>query len=794
MKKIFIASFLFLLVIMLEWLRHPLPIYEGALNMKPLKKKVEVYTDSYGVPHIFADNEPDLFFVAGYIAARDRLFQLSMVRLAVRGSLSSVLGDKYLGTDIYLRTWRIHHTAKKLVQNMSPINRKIFEDFCRGINHRIKEVADDLPIEFKILGFKPEEWDPSIVAGYTRMMAHEMSGSWMPEAVFGAVGQYFGRDKVLELIPESDIDYPTIVEYPERTQEFFDQLISSEKTLRNLFGSFSADIGSNNWVLSGEKTKSGKPLLANDPHLAFTQPPRWYEIRLKGGRFNVSGVCIAGIPMPVIGQNQRVAWGFTNTMVDDLDFFIEKVNDDGSMYLEEGEWKNFTTLKEVIKIKGESDSTIVIRSTGNGPVISDIHPLYKKTKHVVSFSWTGHWITNEMDAWISLTTMENWKDFTRAVKKFGVPGQNIVYADVDGNIGWRPAVYIPIRKEGYSMLPRPGHKKSFKWKGRVPFEDMPFLYNPTSGYISTANNRTIDKNFMYYISGLWADPSRADVIKMNLDTIKDATVKDMMDLQLSYQSNLAKKLVPLMIPEKNKNFNDGHNRALKFLLEWDYIESPESEAALIFHTMLLKLTENIFGDELNLIGPDYLLAYKNLKYLSNRKLRSILDGQYCSWVDNINTKGKVETIEEIVLKSFLDACEHINTHYGPNWSNWKWGNAHQVTHKHTLGDVPGLNLLLNLNVGPFKSGGSDGTPNAGGYSRSIPFIQTSGASMRRIVDFSNLNESKIIIPTGQSGLPNSPHYQDQAALYNNGLYRTTNFDSDFIKNSEEYRKLVLYPN
>ena len=794
MKKIFIASFLLLLVIVLEWLRHPLPIYEGALNMKPLKKKVEVYTDSYGVPHIFADNEPDLFFVAGYIAARDRLFQLSMVSLAVRGSLSSVLGNKYLGTDIYLRTWRIHHTAKKLVQNMSPINRKIFEDFCNGINYRIKEVADDLPIEFKILGFKPEEWDPSIVAGYTRMMAHEMSGSWMPEAVFGAVDQYFGRDKVLELIPESDIDYPTIVDYPKKTQDFFDQLILSEKTLRNLFGSFSADIGSNNWVLSGDKTQSGKPLLANDPHLAFTQPPRWYEIRLKGGRFNVSGVCIAGIPMPVIGQNQRVAWGFTNTMVDDLDFFIEKVNDDGSMYLEEGEWKNFTTSKEVIKIKGESDSTIVIRSTGNGPVISDIHPLYKKTKHVVSFSWTGHWITNEMDAWISLTTMENWKDFTRAVKKFGVPGQNIVYADVDGNIGWRPAVYIPIRKEGYSMLPRPGHKKSFKWKGRVPFEDMPFLYNPTSGYISTANNRTIDKNFMYYISGLWADPSRADVIKMNLDTIKDATVKDMMDLQLSYQSNLAKKLVPLMAPKKNENFDDGHNRALKFLLEWDYIESPESEAALIFHTMLLKLTENIFGDELNLIGPDYLLAYKNLKYLSNRKLRSILDGQYCSWVDNINTKGKVETIEEIVLKSFLDACEHINRHYGPNWSNWKWGNAHQVTHKHTLGDVPGLNLLLNLNVGPFISGGSDGTPNAGGYSRSIPFIQTSGASMRRIVDFSNLNESKIIIPTGQSGLPNSPHYQDQAALYNNGLYRTTNFDSDFIKNSEEYRKLVLYPN
>ena len=494
----------FLVFLTNTWLHPPKPKYEGEIKVESLNKVVKVYTDSYGVPHIFAENEQDLFFTAGYLSARERLFQLSTVALAVKGELGSVFGNDLLKTDIYLRTWRIHSMGRKMVANMDPKNRQIFKNFCDGINYHIDEAIKDLPIEFKILGFKPSYWDPSIVAGYARMMAHEMQGSWKAEVIFGAINNYFGKDKLLEIIPDLKLDHPTIAGAPiEGMEQTLSTILNIENNLRSILGDPSADIGSNSWVVSGEKTKTGLPFLANDPHLAFSQPSRWYEIHLNGGRFNVSGLCLAGIPLPVIGQNERTAWGFTNTMVDDVDFFVEKINPTNKNEYRHGDsWREILTEKEHIPLKGGGDTTIFIRSTHHGPIISDIHPLLKDENKAISLAWTGHWITSEMDAWVNLNNMSNWEDFTEGVKSFGVPGQNIIYADIDGNIGWRPAVYIPIRREGFSMIPKQGDNPLFDWKGMVPFEEMPFLYNPEKGFISTANNRTIDEDFPYYISGL----------------------------------------------------------------------------------------------------------------------------------------------------------------------------------------------------------------------------------------------------------------------------------------------------
>ena len=778
-----------------EWLRHPLPIHEGKIKIKSLKDSVNVYTYIYGVPHVFAGNEKDLFFAAGYIAARDRLFQLAMVSLAVRGGLASVLGPKYLKTDIYFRTWKIHDTAKLLIDNMDTKNKMIFENFCMGINHRIDEVMDDLPIEFKIMGFKPEYWDPSIVAGYTRMMAHEMSGSWKAEIVFGAVEEYFGREKLLELLPDELVDFPTIVgENKQNLLGLYNNVLNNEYVLRNLFGDFSADIGSNNWVVSPSRSETGHAFLANDPHLAFTQPPRWYEIHLSGGRFDVSGVCIAGIPLPVIGQNKRTAWGFTNSMVDDLDFFIEKINlKDSSKYMHGNEWLSIRTRDEVFSIKGQKDTVVTLRSTHHGPIISDVHNLLSKGDRVLSMSWTGHWVTNEMDAWVELTTMKNWEDFTNGVKKFGVPGQNIVYADVDGNIGWRPAVYIPIRKMGYSMVPRPGWDPTYDWEGRVPFEEMPFLLNPKKGFISTANNKTIDDSFPYYISGLWADPSRASRINDLLSTDKKMTLKDMKEIQLDLTSNFSKEILPHILDRGHTVTGAGAKRAIKFLRNWDHEESIDSEATLIFHSIVNEIINNIYKDELLLLGENYYMAYIGLKYITKRNLRSIIENGYSSWVDNINTKEHVETFIDIIDMSIHSGINKVIQKFGPNWSNWKWGSAHSLTHKHILGENKLLNYLFSLNIGPFLSGGSDVTPNAGGYSLNKGFKQTSGASMRRIVDFSNLDETQMIIPTGQSGLNNSPNYNDQAALYHSGAYRTTRFHKHNIVNDKTFMRLTLHP-
>lgn len=778
-----------------RWIDHPLPQYAGEKTLPGLKANVDIYTDPYGVPHVFAKNEDDLFFTAGYIAASERLFQLSTVALSVRGELASALGDDLLGSDIYLRTWRIHATAKKMINAMAPDNRRIFEFFCKGINSRIDEVKNDPPIEFKILGIDPPYWDPSIVAGYARMMAHEMQGAWEPEIVYGAVASYFGEEKLAELIPGYSANLPIIAgDTLNYLKPVFDEIIKQEFALRDLFGKHNADVGSNNWVVSGKLTASGKPLLANDPHLAYTQPPRWFEIHLKGGRFDVSGTCIAGIPIPVIGQNSKVAWGFTNSMVDDVDFFVETINPNNpNEYKSDDKWLPMEIVEENIPLKNGSDTTITIRMTHHGPIISDIHGLLTEKNIAMSMSWTGHWVTTEMDAWVTLNTMENWDDFSAGVELFGVPGQNIVYADVEGNIGWRPAVFVPIRKDGFSMIPRPGHDSSYDWKGKVPYDEMPYLYNPDKGFISTANNKTIDNSFPYYISGLWADPSRAEQIQRRLNAIENMTVDDMKSIQLDHTSPFAQEVIPYIWSTETGEEVGNLKRAYEFLKKWNGVESVDSEAALVFHATMRNLVLNIYGDELALLGDNYLEAYTGLKYLVHRKIREVLKTGESSWIDNITTPNHVETLNEIVTKSVVDAVEELEYTYGVNVSNWKWGDAHTLTHPHMLSDVKILNWLFNLNVGPFRSGGSDKTPNAGGYSFNEPYLQTAGASMRRIVDFSNMNETQFILPTGQSGIPSSPHYRDQAEMYHSGEYRNTWFDENFIRTNSQFRHLVLMP-
>ena len=792
-KKIILAVIAVLVGFLFWFLNHPLPKYEGHHSIKGLNKSVDIYTDAFGVPHVFAQNEEDLFYAAGYYAARDRLFQMSIVNFSVRGELSSALGDELIDSDIYLRTWRIHDTAKKLVGELDPQTVQLINAFCAGINYRIQEVYNDLPIEFKLLQIKPPVWNPSIVTGYARMMAREMSSSWKPEIVYGAIENYFGKEKLKEIYPYYSDDHPTIASASFKNKMLSD-IMNQELFLEDLLGYNSSVSGSNNWVISGSRTKSGKPLLANDPHLKFTQPPRWYEMHLKGGRFNVSGLCLAGIPMPIIGQNEHIAWGLTNSMVDDMDFFIETINSKNrNQYLYNGNWEDMKIITETIPLKNNRDTTITIRLTHHGPIITDVHNLLNEDTVSLSMAWTGNWLTKEIDGLFGLSTSKNWSDFTNAVKNYGVPGQNIVYADVKGNIGWRSAVYIPIRKQGSSLTPRPGDDPSYDWQGRVPYGEMPFLYNPESGYIATANNKVIDDSFPYYFSGLWADPSRAQQIVKRLDTLDNATVDEMKSVQLDYTSLFAKEIAPYFYDVNIDDQNDRIKKSMAILKEWDFVEDIESKGALVFHSILRRLVIEVFGDELNLLGDKYLDAFTSMKYLHNRSLRKILAEKKSSWIDDIRTKNKIESFDEILKRSFINGVNDIENYAGHNMENWTWGRVHYLTHNHKVGSKKILDWLFSFNVGPFLSGGSDKSPNAGSYSFSEPFAQTAGASMRRVVDFNNLNETQQIIPTGQSGLPHSKHYDDQAELYHSGGYRTTWFDENFIRKSKEFRRLTLLP-
>ena len=382
---------------------------------------------------------------------------------------------------------------------------EILERFCAGINERINELDGKYPLEFKLLRSEPVRWKPTDVISYGRLMAHDLQQSWKPEILFGALAQYFSPEKLNELFPLYEPFRPTISEdksYPQ-ADLLFSTLWDLEYSIRDLTGSNGTNIGSNSWVVSGALSETGKPILANDPHLKYTQPAKWYEMHLKGGRFDVSGAFLAGFPLPVLGQNAAITWGFTNIMVDDIDFFIEKIHpNDPNKYRHGDNWLEMAVREEIIPRKSGGDTTIVIRETHHGPVISDVHPLLQNEQKVVSMAWTGNQITEEISTLSKIGLVKDWNGFTEVVRKFSVPGQNIIFADTAGNIGWRAAALIPIRKDGGSLLPRPGWDPTYDWKGFVPFEEMPFLYNPDRGFIATANNKIVDDDYPYYISNL----------------------------------------------------------------------------------------------------------------------------------------------------------------------------------------------------------------------------------------------------------------------------------------------------
>ena len=777
------------------YLNDSQPQYSGQKEVPGLNSPVEIFTDNYGVPHIFAENESDLFFAAGYQTARDRLFQLSLVISASRGTLASFFGNNFLNDDIYLRTWGIHNTSKEVLKNTDQRTLRILQKTCEGINARIDELDGKYPLEFKLLGVAPLKINPVDIIAYGRLMAHDLQQSWKPEILFGLLLEYFGHEKLNELFPLYEPFRPTISykdKYP-NIKLLFSSLWTHEYRIRDLTGSNGVSIGSNSWVVSGKKSTTGKPILANDPHLKFTQPSKWYEMHLKGGIYNVSGAFLPGFPLPILGQNESVAWGFTNIMADDIDFFIEEIHPENpNKYKHNNKWLDIVSRKETVPLSKGRDTTIIIRKTHHGPIISDIHPLLKDKKYVVSMSWVGNQITHEISALSKFSLVKNWKDFSSVAKEFSVPGQNIIYADTAGNIGWRAAALIPIRKDGGSLLPRPGWDPDYDWKGFIPFEEMPYLYNPNKGYIATANNKIVDDTFPYYISNQWAEPSRIERIEEYIQSKEKMSVNDMKLLQNDMLSSFAREVTPNIIKHFPNNLKGNKKAAYNYLKNWDYIENHNSAATLVFHVILDELLNNIYKDELDLVHEKAFDALVHFSMLPYRNIHWVLSNQKSSWIDDVRTKNKTETLEEIILRSFESAISRIENEVGINPSVWSWGSLHTLTHPHPLGTQKLLDFVFGFNVGPYKSGGSTMTVNKGEYEVLKSFDQTVGASFRRIVDLSNMNLTQFIIPTGQSGQQRSSHYKDQAGLYNKGLYRTTYIDEDYIRTSKLFKHLTIY--
>ena len=765
-------------------------LYEGKITDLDVEDTVEVYFDDYGVPSVFASNDSDMFKVAGYIGARDRLFQMSFMKYAYKGHLSLVLNDSLIAEDTFLRTLGFEKIAKKTLAKVPPSTLQHLQDTCFGINAYIQTLApSEFPLEFKLIGIdKLPIFEPLDIVALSTMMAWELQGGWDSELFFGAINEQLGPDYLAEILPSYKEEYVRIASNNVLLKSY-QQFASDTKDLRNLFKTDRHGYGSNAWAVSGNKTASGKPLLANDPHLAYNQPPWWYEIRLKSDNFNFGGYGLYGFPLPVIGHNEHIGWGFTNVMTDDMDFYIESLNENQTQYYVDGEWRDLIIEEEEIMLKSGESRTIIIRSTHRGPIVSDIHPDAKGQSKAISFKWTEYDAFDETTALFMLAQASNWEEFSEASKLFGAPGQNWTYADKEGNIGWRPSSKIPIRLNADKLIPFDGTTTKHDWKGYIPFDEMPYSFNPKKGYISNGNNKIIGDEYPYYISRYWADPSRGEQIDRRLRVDSSFDVKDMKSILNDITSPFGQEYSPLFSSNYTIGFSAEGDKIYNMLKDWDGVESIDSKATVAFHAIYLNLVKNLFQDELTSFGNESFDTFYSLKYIRSLAIRKIFDGEATLWIDNVLTDKK-ETLNDIVNESFHDAYISLKECCG-NPIDLTWGQIHQVSYRHRLDGDPLVKTFINFSVGPYPMAGSGMTPRAASYSTTEPFNVRAGSSMRRVIDFSDFDNGFSILPTGQSGIFQSKHYDDQTELYNKGEFKPFKFSESVIKNNNSTRKLIF---
>ena len=764
--------------------------YEGINKELSLSKDVEVLFDDYGVPSVFAENDSDMFKVAGYIGARDRLFQMAFMKYAYKGQLSLVLNDTLFAEDKFLRTLGFEKIAVKTLEKIPPEIIKHLEDTCEGINAYSQELEPkNFPLEFKLLRIKDlPVFEPLDIVALSTMMAWELQGGWDSELFFGAINEQLGPEYLNDILPQYDPNFVTIASN-DLLKDSYQDYSSITKNIREIMHTDRDGYGSNAWAVSGSKTSSGMPLLANDPHLSYNLPPWWYEIRLQSDNYDFGGYGLYGFPLPVIGHNNDIGWGFTNVMTDDMDFYIETLNEDQTQYMLDGKWVDLKIEEEEINLKSGNKRKIIIKSTHRGPIISGIHSDAKNLNKAISLRWTEFDAFDETTALFMLAKAKNWEDLNEASKLFGAPGQNWTFADKNGNIGWRPSSKIPIRKNAEMLIPFDGSTSEFDWKGYVPFEKMPFLYNPPKGYISNGNNKIISDDYPFYISRYWADPSRGEQIKRRLEEKDTYNIEDMKSILNDITSPFAEEYAQLFIKNYSEGFSDEGDLILNILNGWDGVESLDSSAAVAFHSVYLFLIQNLFQDELSNLGENTAFdSFYSLKYIRSLAIRRILDGQPSLWIDNV-LSDKKENLNDIVNESFHDAYNFLSENLGDP-KELTWGKVHQVTYRHRLDGDPIVKKLINFSVGPYPMSGSGFTPRAASYSVSKPFEVRAGSSMRRIIDFSNFDNGLSILPTGQSGLFNSKHYRDQTDIYNKGEFKPFMFTYDAI-NSSKSSKLVF---
>jgi penicillin amidase len=735
------------------YLRASLPQTSGRLELAGLQAQVDIVRDAYGIPHVFAQNENDAWFALGFLHAQDRLFQMETVRRIAQGRLAELIGRPGLRSDRFIRTLGIEQSAEDTLAELPAAARAEFDAYTAGVNAFLAQ-GHPLPPEFLITRHTPEPWRAVDCLLWSRLMALQLTGNWRDELARARVAAIL-PDAVQELWPDRPADGATTLAALAPLYRGLD--------LDGLAASLPAPLGpsqaSNEWVISGEHTASRKPLLANDPHLSLAAPSQWYLVRIVTPELTLTGATAPGAPAVVLGHNGRIAWGFTTTTADTFDIFIERPDPaDPTRYLSPEGPRPFETRSETIKVRDEPDVTMTVRRTRHGPVISEVLPgVNPLTQDVLALSFPAAYRTDTTAAsLLALNRARNWTEFQSALASWHAPMQNIVYADVDGNIGFVAPGLLPQRKSGDGWLPQPGWTGEYDWDGFVPFASLPQALNPPSGEIVNANNRIVPENFPVFISRDWDSPFRARRIRELLDGSKRHDMVTAETVLADVISIFAREMRPRLAAVTPRD--ELSRRALAMLAKWDGAIRGDRPEPLIFNAWMRQLTLALLRD-----GDKYDLS----EYLGNRPSMIVhaFDGSSAFCRDRAG--GCAGLIAEALAVSLDD----LSKKFSGDPAFWRWDAVHYAPFRHPLFDrVPVVRDITHFHV---RADGDFYTVNRGATQFSDPqepFADIHGAGYRAIYDLSDLDRSRFVIAPGQSGHPLSPHWGDQIDLWSHGRH------------------------
>ena len=779
MRKLSILFFLFPIIL----------FSQDTLSIKGLRQSVEIIRDKWGIAHIYAQNEADLFFAQGYNAASDRLFQLEIWRRQATGTVAEILGNGELKRDMGSRLFMFRGNIEQELNHYHPHGSVIVKAFVKGINAYISEILktpEKLPFEFQLLKITPQYWTPEVVISRHQGLLSNVKD----ELLNGQLVHLMGAEKLKDLMDfhpgEPNIDLDKKIDGSALSQDILELYNAFRKPVKfgqedNRTGAIENEDdnarfeGSNNWVISGKRTQSSYPMLANDPHRAQATPALRYWCHLNAPGWNVVGGGEPSVPGISIGHNEYGAWGLTIFETDNEDLYVYDVNPQNSnQYKYKGVWENMTMRFDTIKVLNKEPVVVKLKYTRHGPVVFEDGQ--KNKAYAVRAGWLEVGCSPYL-ASLRMDQAKTWEEFREACRYSRIPGENMIWGDKMGNIGWQAVGISPIRTNWTGLVPVTGDG-TYEWAGYLDIEKLPHKYNPTEGYLITANNNLTPNNFAYRnaIGWNWASPFRAHRIEEVLSSGHRQTLTDFMLLQNDYQSLPARQLVPLL---KELTVKNDVEKARQWLLNWDFNLNKESISAAIYVEWENTLEQNL----IQLLVPDK--AKTRIKTLPTKKLMDWLTVGRPEFGQNV-----VEGRNQFLLNALEKTIATLKTRLGDDMNNWQYGqlkNKH-IFIEHPLSKMVNSDLKSKINVGPALRGGNGETVNSTGDKLN----QATGASFRIIVDTEDWNKTLGNNAPGQSGNPDSPHYKDLFEIWSKGQYFPVFFTKNKIKEVSE-RTIVLKP-